>query len=171
MARAQSAIRLHQNRVLVDGFTRSRGSPDGEQKKKKNGRKKPRRGRSGASSAAPVPRIFLPLCPAAWRPWVTWVLRSARAPLRRRPDIEVKPGIKWLKCCCHLIGRGAERVTPSRTGFQRGGGLGARVRACASVRGRARPLSFQGVLSYLITFHIPHQQHISIRLRQINDQF
>lgn len=88
VARAQSAIRLHQNRVLVDGFTRSRGSPGGERgEQKKSERKKPRRGWSGASSESPLWRMFLPLCPACSPPWVTWVLRSARARLRRRPDI------------------------------------------------------------------------------------
>lgn len=39
---------------------------------------------SGARSLWPT---FLPLCPAVWRPWVTWVLRRVRARLRRLPDI------------------------------------------------------------------------------------
>lgn len=41
-----------------------------------------------------------------------------------------------------------------------------RARVCV----RARVLSFQGPLLYLITFHIPHQHEISFQLVQIKDR-
>lgn len=61
------------------------------------------------------------------------------APVCPRASAEARrhlTGIKWKKCCCQIIGQRADRVTPSRTGFQRGGGVYVRARVCA----RARPL-------------------------------
>lgn len=129
--------------ALLKPFTRSRAFPgEAWSEQKGSTSRKPRRLCCGASSASPphartlaladvcaslsrrfasVGHTGAPMCPSA-------------SPKASRHLTEARNKVE--KCCCLIIGRCADQVTPSRTGFQRGGG------ACACARARlcARPL-------------------------------